>query len=279
MKSKALTLIVVTLVVVPLGSHAEIPELLTPVTGSEEATVRLLNEYFLKKHLYLAKRHQIVRINTDLLESVERFRISLFDNDTLTAEVSELDVSPHGSSIRWDGEIVDPPFTTEDLMDQGLTLERAKTIYSALFGLSIFAGPMCYDKKTGANSPTFARASNGVCDCRSLDPASNASVFYEVSTSFSVQSFLPNAYKVMLAPPREYRLEILEMGGAYHILIEIDQDKAITPGPYDDPDNFEMGVKRRQYQEFMDSLGEDPRRAFNLEMRSLQKGRLTTCTN
>ncbi len=275
--SKVITLIGAVLVGTSFGSHAEIPELLTAVTGSEEATVRAVNEYFLKKHLYIAKRHKIVRVNANLLASVEIFRLSLFDNDSLVAKVTELDIRRRGSSIRWEGEIVDPPFTVEDLVGQGQDLARAKMIHATFFNLSVNAALMCYDEKTGVNSPTYARNGDGACDCQSLDPAANSSVFQAVLASFSVLSFLPNAYKVQLAPPREYRLEVLEMGGPYHILIEIDQDKVISPGPFDDPDNPEMGVKRRQYRDFMGSLGEDPRRAFHRKMQTRPNGRLTTC--
>ena len=251
MKSYVLAVLTIVSSLVPFDSFAELPELLTPVTGSEEAIVTSENDYFLKKHLYFAKRHRIVRVDLDLLESVEQFTISLFDDVSLAVEVTELDVDRDKLVIRWKGRVINPKYSFDDLNRRLQNPEDAKSLHDGLFGLSISAGQFDYDEVSGANLPSHPRRSYLGRDRRIFDARINMSKFYGVSAEFSGPTLRDN-----------YILKTLEMGGAYHILIEVDPTKTISPGPFDDPDDPEMGVKRRQYEEFLQSLGEDPRRAI-----------------
>ena len=50
------------------------------------------------------------------------------------------------------------------------------------------------------------------------------------------------------------------MGGAYHILIELDPSKIVGPEPDFGPSDPASDQKRRERKEFMQALGEDPRR-------------------
>ena len=157
-----------------------------------------------------------------------------------TAAVTGLKVDGDGADISWAGEISDP-LRAEDLVNQGLTPEQARATRSNLFRLDISAIRYVYDETTGT-SRRF--------DVAPKNLRSSVATYYEAEAEF----FSPRLNT-------EYKIRALEMDPRYHVLIEIDQGKMIRPGPFDDPDSPEMGVKRRQYVEFINALGEDPRDA------------------
>jgi hypothetical protein len=249
-KLLVLAALIVATSLVPSDCFAQVPELLIEVTGSEEATVRAENEYFLKKHLYFAKRHRIVRINDAALESQEAIRISTFDRESLIVAVTKREVDRNGFTTGWEGEIAEPPFSAKELMDQVPTLEEAKLLHSSMFTVVISTARYAYDELTGAITPTRADE-----DPENASPRSSS--FYGLHANISIPTL-----------SGQYRLRSLEMDPRYHILIEDDQAKLFPPGPLYDDEHPELGVRRRQYAEFLRSLGEDPRRSTILRERS-----------
>ena len=231
----------------PITTGPQLQELLTPVTGRELAEVTAKNAYFLKKHLYGAKRHRIVTADIDVLLSREPFVISLFNGDSLTLEPSHNQSYNTGLPIIWTGSISKPYISADQLrVRQHIGKKEAKLRHDAMFGVNIAASRYEYDIESGANFPT-----------RALRSHSGNSSYYGMTANI----FFPGA-------PGIYYLRPVDMGGPYHILVEIDPSKMITPGPLDDPENPERALKLRDLEEFLESLGEDPRRAIIREKRT-----------
>lgn len=253
MKSFFLAILAASISLSSSLAFGELPEFLVAVTGSDEAIAQAKNDYFLKKNTYFARRYRIVQVNVGLLESVERFRISLFDDESITVEVARLKIMHDGLSIRWKGRITEPTLSVENLITGGITPEDAKIAHSAIVGLRIVAAEVSYDEATGRKYsyyfPKFEsfRYSNSRNTSGGNASEPEKSALYDVI--FTIEALLP--YQYWLRP--------LETDPRYHVLIEIDPNKEFSIGPLDDPENPEQGAKRRQYRDFIRSLGPDPR--------------------
>jgi hypothetical protein len=222
--------------------------LLTEVRGSEEATVRAKNEYFLKRELYFAKRHRIVKVNADVLKSEEAITIALFDGTALTLEVTSLKVDSNGFITAWEGTIPNPPISAEDLLDQVSTIEEARFLHSAMFTISIAATRYDYDEATGVSTPSYISKRTPKQNPEQGDLS--ISIFYGIHANISVPTL-----------PERYWIRSLELSPKYHLLIEVDDSKTFPPGPLYDAEHPEIAERRRRYVDFLQSIGEDPRKA------------------
>lgn len=250
MKSVFLISLLLGLWLISVDSYAQPRELISAVKGTQLADIRSRNNYFLQKHTYFAKRHRIVEVNGELLESDEKFVIPLFGNDSLIVQVLRRDTDDNGSILYWSGTVIEPVIPASDLVSQGMSPEQAELAHANLFGISISAVRFKHEDVTGESyrvSAPSVHAGRPESDVNQSGPDSN--VYYEVATEFI-------AAKLGV----EYRLASLEMDRRYHVLVEVDDAKRVTEGPFDDPEYPEEGRKRRQYKEFVDSLGPDPRK-------------------
>ena len=248
MKRPSIAASLAVLLLLPLRGFAQLPEFLTPVLGSEEAEARAINEYFLNKNTYFAKQYRIVIVNTSLLEDVETFKISLFDDVSVTVSVSKLRVHPEGRSILWTGRIIEPAISLEDLIDGGLSHEDAVSLIPNLDEVSIVAGEISFDDATGtkyySHYPKFKKYKKS----DTQRSANKTALLYDVG--FVLSGFHLSS---------EYELHPLESDKQYHVLIEVDQEKHFTIGPLHDPNDPEQSRRRQAYQDFLDSIGPDPR--------------------
>ena len=242
MKRYTVTLILATIFAIPTSAFAQLQELFISITPSEESAVRTKNDYFLKKHLYFAKRHRIVRVNTDLFETAVQFSIPLFDDESISVSRTKVEANSDRYIINWHGQIADPPFPAEELTKQGVPLEESEFLHSTLFSISMAAVSHDYDLATGASTPSSFRKTED-------NAGLHTSTFYAVAADISVPTL-----------PSQYKLISLEMDRRYHLLIEIDPAKMFPPGPYFDAEHPELGTKRQQYADFIYLLGQDPRR-------------------
>ena len=96
------------------------------------------HEYFLRKNLYFAKNHRIVTINFDALISEAPITIQLFDGEFVNYLPLEVDQSKR-EVIRWKGIIENPPFTSDELVDQSTSEEDANRVFEAIFGVEFGA--------------------------------------------------------------------------------------------------------------------------------------------
>ena len=228
-------------------------DVLITVTGSDAAKVDVDSEYFLKKHRYFAKRHRLVRFNGGLLESNEEFVIPLFDDESITVAVTSLEISGGGSTILWSGRVTEPSIPIDDLIAQGMTPNQAKSAHSSLFRISFAAIRYEYDEVTRTSKRVGASNNARPVDGSTEGLRVDKTIYYQVDTQFLAAKL-----------GAEFRLIPLEMSPKYHILIEVDENKRISEGPFDDPENPAEGLKRRQYRDYMESLGPDPRSADDL---------------
>ena len=231
------------------NASAQVQELLMPVTGTDVAEARTKNVYFLKKHLYSARRHRIVRVNVDVLQSREPFEISLFNNKSITVEPINVEVQGEGAIILWFGKIANPPLSIDEMMSEMGSQKEAQLTHDALYGVTIAAARYEHDEEFDANFTYYTKKENPHQRTRLNDsePAADR-LFYGLSANLKASGI-----------GGRFQLRPLEMGGDFHVLYEIDHSKIVDPGPLDDPENPEMAQKRRDWQEFADSLGPDPR--------------------
>lgn len=230
---------------------AELSEFLIPVTGSDEAIAQAKNDYFLKKSTYFAKRHRIVGVNTELLESAGQFKISLFDDISVVVEVTGLRIRPDGLSIGWSGRIIEPEITVHELIADGISPKEAKFLKPHMEKISITAAQVSYDEATGTKYQYFFP------DFELYRvPSSEKSGGYDRSALYDVVATIQN-----IRLPHQYELRPLETDPQYHLLIEIDPEKTFSKGPMEDAENPEQAARRREYRDFKRTLGPDPRPA------------------
>ncbi len=251
------------MIFVPLAGQTQdqAPELLSPLTASEEAVVRAKNDYYIRKHTYAASRHRLVKVNTDLLTTAGPISITLFDDVSLVADGKSVDIDNLTGSIIWHGQIAEPGISAEDLIEQLGSAEAADLAFRAITRVDIYAFLNEVDKASDANLEILIDSRELLAPSR-IDRFSNAKnnpdQFYGV-----------NATLIPRVSPGRYELTLLGMGGPYHILYEIDETKLIFPDNVDGPVRAEIDPatarKLREYEAFRISLGEDPRETIIIE--------------
>lgn len=252
MKMKSLTLIAVLfLCFVSDSANAQSNELLTRVTGEELASVRTANDWFLRKHLYIARQHEIVKVDTDLLMSGQPFTIQLGPNDSITVDPNDVNTLGSGAGIVWTGKISNPDRTIDDLMTELGSRRQAEIAHDSIYGVTITGSRAEVEAGTGINIPIFLETEQRAMRPEFRGSGNSANWFYRYRTVITS----PNSKNT-------YSLSALEMGGPYHIIKELDPEKMMRPGRAEDSPDPNEAQKRQDYQNFLDSLGEDPRKAL-----------------
>jgi hypothetical protein len=116
-------------------------ELFIPVDASTYDRLYENNEFFIRQQLYFAKKHRIVKINTDLLmHDSEPFSITPF-NDVKFKVFGNKKAKPiNQQSHIWDGQLSHPRIETDDEdLNQRI---NAVTLY-------ISSGSVLYDPESG----------------------------------------------------------------------------------------------------------------------------------
>lgn len=250
---------------------AEHPELLIPVIGEEEQRVLAANQYFIKKGSYFAKRYRIVRVDTDLLlGSDEALTISLFDDVSIPVVRKEISVRNGGVNFTWRGRYASVPFTPDELasFNPGMSLEHAERLYDSLFEIRIGGTQYVFDK-----DPANAE---GVAGMRQ-DPETGR-LIYETErlaqklkegtivygVSLNLLPLIPESIRQGQKPLSvEYQIRSLPMDRRYSAVYELDPDKRLPMGDGNYNPTPKQAEKLRQYKEFLESLGDDPRDAVH----------------
>ena len=230
-------------------SNADAEELIVPLSDSEYIAAADINDYFLRKHLYSAKQHRIVRVDFDVLFSEKPLQITFFPEETIEVVPTGIERRGEGSIIRWKGELQDSTGVLERQASQ-ISAPEAREAFRALSSkVRITAAKFEHDKASRANFPYYA---DGELSKVTLESErSQNTIYYGVRT------------RVMYpGSSREFVLMPLEMGGPYHLIYELDRSKIPRISDRDavtelDP---ETAAKIQARQDFMRTLGEDPRK-------------------
>jgi hypothetical protein len=93
----------------------KLDELMTPVDGATYDKLYQNNEFSIRQQLYFAKKHRIVKINTDLLmQNSKPFSITPF-NEMKFKILGEHKVKPINQQTHiWDGQLSHPRIKTDD---------------------------------------------------------------------------------------------------------------------------------------------------------------------
>ena len=252
MKLSHLGILILVTTAIPLTNVAFADEFLVPISSDEEQTLAQRNDYFLKKHGYIAKRQQIVRVDAGLLTEADSFRITFFEDAAITVRVKDVDIVHEGKAIRWTGEIIDPDLSAARLIDDGVDSDEAKVAAAELSKISIGAYQVALDQNQRRK---YQIRSNRFDDIVKRRVA--GSIDYDVSETFGVyfDELNPNRYS-------RFRLIPFDQEPGYHLLIEVDRDKIVPARPHSGIEDAENARKRIEYQQFLDSLGPDPNQAI-----------------
>ena len=154
--------LVVCLAFLPVQALAQDRVLFEPLTSSEEADARARNSYFIGKHTFGAKRHRLVNVNIELLETDGRIVIPLFDRKEIVADSTAIQIRKTSGTLSWRGQIVQNIVTEEVILqamdDQGVPehldhsgrAKVARTLFAQLTEIQISAGFYERDSKTAA---------------------------------------------------------------------------------------------------------------------------------
>jgi hypothetical protein len=205
--------------------------LIEPLSAVEEADARSQNGYFLPKETFSAKQYRLVKVNMELLETDGELVIPLFDGEKLVARSIEIEVNRESGYLVWHGErdkdANQPSWEVFEkaVADQGLSSEAAKLMFNSYVEQRQIRINVNYheqDEETGANLNPVTGLFDALSPCTvdrfarySSDPN------YVRGVSAALES---------LDTKKSYRLEMLGMGGPYHVLYEIDPSRMTIPG-------------------------------------------------
>lgn len=215
--------LVVVFAFVPLTTQAQEPVLLEPLTKSEEAVARAENHYFIREATFAAKRHRLVKVDIDLLETRGEIVIPLFDGEKMVVDFKDIKIDKVGGGFRWDGRLVQDKFTEGLFLDHlpVSNVDAAGLIFESLTEVTIIVDLYERDRKSGANLipvTTFADAMSPNKPDRYAQRHSNAN-------PDNILGVTATLYPQII--PGEYRLQMLGMGGPYHILYEVDPSREL----------------------------------------------------
>lgn len=273
--------LVVCLALLPVQALAQDRVLFEPLTASEEADALARNSYFIGKHTFAAKRYRLVKVNIELLEIDGRIVIPLFDREKIVADSTAIEIRKTSGTLSWRGQVVQDKVTEEVILqaleNQGVPehlneADRAKVareLFAQLTEIQISAGFYERDSRTGANlNPitfTGLTAAGLLGAMSSCQP--NRYKKYGVDSNFVRGA---SAYLTMPSEPAKYRLDMLGMGGPYHILYEVDPSRlevsgndVIVPGePYQsglsEAQERRNEILRLELEVLNQSLGDNP---------------------
>lgn len=87
---------------------ASLPKLLIPVDQNEITDILNNNDLFIRQHLITAKRHRIVKINTDVLFGEDVFTITPFDDVPHVVKKEDLSLTSYRGLQKWRGKFLSP---------------------------------------------------------------------------------------------------------------------------------------------------------------------------
>lgn len=266
---KHLLCIIAISAILPSLSFAQAPELLISVTGEENRRVAAANEYFLKKDGYFAKRHRIVRLNTDLLFGSEtNLTITLFDDVSFRVNRIEIERRNGGDVFTWHGQY-ELPFNREAYIkaNRHMSVENANRRYDNLVDLKISGSLYVFDRDVAQAEEISGMRQDSQTGLIVNERLRLAGKLQRGTVVYSINSDL----RPLLPPeaPRQdgspfygmFQIRSLPMDLRYAAVYEIDPSKnvklvdgarSLTSSEVD---------KHRRYREFVDSLGENPREA------------------
>lgn len=251
MKRKLIHLMCMAFLAIPMLGYAQTPELFEPFSERDEKMIRAENDYSLQRLLYGSKRHRIVQVDIDILRSGKPFTMNLFDDEVFVVQPDTVETKKGGLYFVMKGHFANPELTVNELMSEFRSEEEARQVFDAFFGIKLIVGLYRHEAETNANFSFLPRLRSASGELLVPNPSDDPSLFYGVRGTIDS----PTSAKMFSLAP-------LEMGGARHVVLEIDPEQIITPGPEDDPNDPEMGLKRKASREFIESLGEDPRLAI-----------------
>ena len=266
-----------TLAILSLPVLAQERVLLDPLSKTEEAVARAMNDYFIRKYTFSAKRYRLVRVDFALLDSQEPITIPLFNGEKIVVDFDRLDIDHVSGGYIWRGQMVQDKVTPESIRDYVANEEVVRMIFESMTGVAILVDLLERDKESGANLNrvySFAEA---------MMPTDEKPDRYGQRYS-SPENVLGAAATLQTIgnPNTEYRLRMLGMGGPYHILWEVDPLKVVIPTSSEEVAvGNERGIgeeeqKRREklireHNEFFETLGTNPHDALYLK-KMKQKG-------
>ena len=261
---RCIALVAIALLLSPLSIRAEsLPELIVPVNESELDQVRTNNDYFLRRQLYFSKRHRIVKVNDTLLNGTPRFRITLFDDVIATIETKEV-TQVRADYIRWRGMIVVPGAI--EVRNQAGELQSdqvAQETRERILGVNFSALTWDLDRATGKASLAMYRPS-------STSPHPIAANEQQSTELARLSQLDKNAFRSVRGSLRmpvtnsRFWLMPVDADPQYHLLYEENPERTgfmRIDTPYDETTTRGARDKQKyeQYQEFLRSLGEDPK--------------------
>jgi hypothetical protein len=205
--------------------------LFEPLSVDEEADARAQNGYFLPKEIFAAKQYRLVKVNIELLETDGELVIPLFDGEQLIAKSIEIEVNQVSGYLVWHGEWdedSDQPsweMFEKALADQGVNSEAARLIFNTYDQRTQVRIVLNYherDEETGANLNPVTGLLDALSPCKVNRFAKYSSDPHYVRGASAFLESLDNE--------KSYRLEMLGMGGPYHVIYEIDPSRVMIPG-------------------------------------------------
>lgn len=241
---------------------AEKATLFADLTTAEETEARQLNDYFIRKHSFKAKRYKLVKVNHELLKTGGPIQIPLFDGEILTANFASIDIDEQSGIKTWKGSQVLTDSTEADLQ----LVTPSKTIADAIMrsNIEVTITTAFYerDEPTGAIISPIATLQSALSE-------TSKNRYEERSNN---ERFVPGSsgYFRSVGKGDAYQLKLLGMGGPYHILLELNQEQMKQRNSANDviatedsaqtskQDLEKQQEKLREIQQFKQSLGENP---------------------
>jgi hypothetical protein len=248
--------------------HAQIPELLIPVDGAERDRVVESNEYFIKRGAYFARRYRVVRVNTELLLGDQpQVNASLFDDLSIFLTRDKFSAPNDGQSFVWQGHYTAAPVTSDEFgrLNPNVLASKANIVYKHLFNVEIRGTQYVFDQ-----DPADAEAVAGMRHDRTsgriiyeterlAEKLARGTVVYSVRADLNLSAILEYSPTYRGQEVSEVQIRPLPMDRRYSVVYELDPDKMIYLDEPGTPKSPEQREKQRQYREFLDSLGPDPR--------------------
>ena len=229
------------------GYSSEYVELAIPLDKAERQALSAADEYEVKEKIFFAERYRLIRIDHAVLRNEKAFALSLFDDRRIVLQRSTLD-SVDGTVLDWVGEIVDPALPAERFVRSEDAPGRAEVRRARLHRVMLSGLAFDIDTDSGEAFPaTVLRNAKGID--RPADRSKlRAAEWYGFHTEFFVPGY--NA---------RYRLENLTGSPDVHVLYRVDQSKLFAVNTENVP---ELKRRKDNYTRYMESLGPDPRDAW-----------------
>lgn len=145
MKNLKNTLLGFITVLAIFSAHANPPdkleELFIPVDTVMYDKLYQNNEFYIREKLYFAKKHRIVKINSDLLtQNTKPFSITPFNEVKFKISKSHKTKKINQQTLIWDGQLSHPRIETDD-----------EQLNQSLNGVTLYlhAGSVLYDPESG----------------------------------------------------------------------------------------------------------------------------------